>query len=147
MMSGPEPGLVELQQALDHNDLLVERINDTTLKVSLSTDGIFDFGSAEIKPDAAPALQKLADVMSHHDHMIVQVVGHTDSSGSAEYNLHLSELRAKVVADYLVDLGLPEERTWSKGRGDRDTRLEETTQEQPELKRRVEIYLRQLQEW
>lgn len=83
MMSGPEPGLVELQQALDHNDLLVERINDTTLKVSLSTDGIFAFGSAEIKPDAAPALQKLADVMSHHDHMIVQVVGHTDSSGSA----------------------------------------------------------------
>ena len=147
MMSGPELGLLELQQALDHNDLLVERINDTTLKVSLSTDGIFDFGSAEIKPDAAPALQKLADVMSHHDHMIAQVVGHTDSSGSAEYNLHLSELRAKVVADYLVGLGLPEERTWSKGRGDRDTRLEEATQEQPELKRRVEIYLRQLQEW
>ena len=147
MTSGPGLGLVELQQALDHNDLLVERINDTTLKVSLSTDGIFDFGSAEIKPDAAPALQKLADVMSQHDHMIAQVVGHTDSSGSAEYNLHLSELRAKVVADYLVGLGLPEERTWSKGRGDRDTRLEEATQEQPELKRRVEIYLRQLQEW
>jgi outer membrane protein OmpA-like peptidoglycan-associated protein len=146
MMSGPELELLELQQALDHNDLLVERINDTTLKVSLSTDGIFDFGSAEIKPDAAPALQKLAEVMSHHDHMIAQVVGHTDSSGSAEYNLHLSELRAKVVADYLVGLGLPEKHIWSKGRGDRDTQLEEATQDQPELKRRVEIYLRQLQE-
>ena len=78
--------------------------------------------------------------------MIAQVVGHTDSSGSAEYNLHLSELRAKVVADYLVGLGLPEEHIWSKGRGDRDTRLEEATQKQPELKRRIEIYPRQLQE-
>lgn len=147
MMSGPELELVELQQALDHKGLLVERINDTTLKVNLSTDGMFDFGSAEIKPYAAPALQKLADVMSHHDRMIVQVVGHTDSSGSAENNLHLSEFRAKVVADYLIGLGLPEERTRSEGRGDRDTRLEEATRDQPELKRRVEIYLRPLQEW
>jgi len=147
MKSGPEPRLLELQQALDHNGLLVQRINENTLKVSLSTDSMFDFGSAEIKPDAAPALQKLADVISRHDNMIVQVLGHTDSSGSAEYNLQLSELRAKVVADYLVDLGLPEERTWSRGRGDRDTRLEEATRGKPELKRRVEIYLRQLQEW
>ena len=147
MKSGPVPRLLELQQALDHNDLRVERINENTLKVRLSTDSMFDFGSAEIKPDAAPALQKLADVISRHDDMIVQVLGHTDSSGSAEYNLQLSELRAKVVADYLVDLGLPEERTWSRGRGDRDTRLEEATREQPELRRRVEIYLRQLQEW
>jgi outer membrane protein OmpA-like peptidoglycan-associated protein len=147
IVSGPELELVELQQALDHNDLLVERINDTTLKVNLSTDGMFDFGSAEIRPDAAPALQKLADIMIHHDNMIVQAVGHTDSSGSAENNLYLSELRAKVVADYLIGLGLPEERTRSEGRGDRDTRLEEATGDQPELKRRVEIYLRPLQEW
>ena len=144
-MSGPE--LVELQQALDHNGLLVERINDTTLKVNLSTDGMFDFGSAEIRPDAAPALQKLADIMSHHDRIIAQVVGHTDSSGSAENNLLLSEFRAKVVANYLIGLGLPEERTRSEGRGDRDTRLEEATRDQPELKRRVVIYLRPLQEW
>jgi putative secretion ATPase (PEP-CTERM system associated) len=147
MMFGPELELVELQQALDHNGLLVERISDTTLKVNLSTDGVFDFGSAEIKPDAAPALRKLADVMSHHDRMIVQVVGHTDSSGSAENNLLLSEFRAKVVANYLIGLGLPEERTRSEGRGDRDTRLEEATRDQPELKRRVVIYLRPLQEW
>jgi outer membrane protein OmpA-like peptidoglycan-associated protein len=144
MMSDPE--LVELQQALGHSGLLVERINDTTLKVNLSTDSVFDFGRAEIKPDAAPALQKLADVMSHHDRTIVQVVGHTDSSGSAENNLLLSEFRAKVVAEYLIGLGLPEERTRSEGRGDRDTRLEEATRELPELKRRVEIYLRPLQE-
>jgi outer membrane protein OmpA-like peptidoglycan-associated protein len=84
--------------------------------------------------------------MIHHDNMIVQAVGHTDSSGSAENNLYLSELRAKVVADYLIGLGLPEERTRSEGRGDRDTRLEEATGDQPELKRRVEIYLRPLQE-
>jgi outer membrane protein OmpA-like peptidoglycan-associated protein len=145
MMSGPELELVELQQALDRNGLLVKRINDTTLKVNLSTDAIFDFGSAEIKPNAVPALQKLADVMSHHDRMIVQVVGHTDSSGSTENNLHLSEFRAKVVTDYLIGLGLSEERTRSEGHGDIDTRLEEATRDQPELRRRVEIYLRPLQ--
>jgi outer membrane protein OmpA-like peptidoglycan-associated protein len=108
---------------------------------------MFDFGSAEIKSNAVPALQKLADVMSHHDRMIIQVMGHTDSSGSAENNLHLSEFRAKVVADYLIGLGISEERIRSEGRGDSDTRLEEATRDQPELRRRVEIYLRPLQEW
>jgi type II secretory pathway predicted ATPase ExeA/outer membrane protein OmpA-like peptidoglycan-associated protein len=147
MMSGPELELEELQQALDHNGLLVKRINGTTLKINLGTDAMFDFGSAEIKSNAVPALQKLADVMSHHDRMIIQVMGHTDSSGSAENNLHLSEFRAKVVADYLIGLGISEERIRSEGRGDSDTRLEEATRDQPELRRRVEIYLRPLQEW
>jgi general secretion pathway protein A len=146
VMSGPELELVELQQALEQNGLLVEHISDTTLKVKLSTDGMFDIGSAEIKPDAAPVLRKLVDVMSHHDHIITQVVGHTDSSGSAEYNLRLSKLRAKAVADYLVGLGLSGERIHSEGRGDHDTRLEVSTRGRPELKRRVGIYLRLIQE-
>jgi outer membrane protein OmpA-like peptidoglycan-associated protein len=138
--------LADVQQALDQNGLLVERIDDTTLKVNLSSDGMFEFGSALIKPDATPALQKLSDVMNRHERTLARVVGHTDSSGAADYNLYLSERRASAVADYLTGLGLPGERIQSEGRGDRDTRLEETSAGQPQQRRRVEIYLRPTEE-
>jgi putative secretion ATPase (PEP-CTERM system associated) len=138
--------LTDVQQSLTQNGLLVERIDETTLKVNLSSDGMFDFGSALIKPEATPALQKLSDVMNRHERTLARVVGHTDSSGAADYNLYLSERRASAVADYLTGLGLPWERIQSEGRGDRDTRLEEASADQPQQRRRVEIYLSPVQE-
>jgi outer membrane protein OmpA-like peptidoglycan-associated protein len=138
--------LADVQESLTQNGLLVERIDETTLKVNLSSDGMFEFGSALIKRDATPALQKLSDVMVQHERTLARVVGHTDSSGAADYNLYLSERRASAVADYLTDLGLAEERIQSEGRGDRDTRLEESSAGQPQQKRRVEIYLRPIEE-
>jgi outer membrane protein OmpA-like peptidoglycan-associated protein len=138
--------LTDVQESLTQNGLLVERIDETTLKVNLSSDGMFEFGSALIKRDATPALQRLSDVMSRHERTLARVVGHTDSSGAADYNLYLSERRASAVADYLTDLGLAEERIQSEGRGDRDTRLEESSAGQPQQKRRVEIYLRPIEE-
>jgi outer membrane protein OmpA-like peptidoglycan-associated protein len=119
--------LEDVQQILTRNGLRVERIDETTLKVNLSSEGMFDIGSAQIKPAATPALQKLSDVMLQHERTLARVVGHTDSSGTADYNLYLSERRAEAVADCLIGLGLPEARIQSEGRGDRDTRLEPAT--------------------
>ena len=78
--------------------------------------------------------------------MRVSVIGHTDSSGEPDYNVYLSQLRAKAVVDYLIAQGLPEDRTQSEGRGDRDTQFEESTRDQPELRRRVEIYISPIRE-
>jgi outer membrane protein OmpA-like peptidoglycan-associated protein len=116
-------------------------MNDDILKVNLSSDGVFDFDSAQIKDGARPALKKLANALRKRDKLAIQVVGHTDSSGAAEYNLYLSQLRAKAVADSLISQGLSNASIQSEGRGDRDTRLDQATSNN--LKRRVEIYIRQ----
>ena len=139
-LSQPQP--LGLEEDLQQSELLVERMNNDILKVNLSSDGMFAFDSAWIKDDARPALNSLTDVLKKHDELTIQVVGHTDSSGPAEYNLHLSQRRAKAVADYLVSQGLTNSSIQSEGRGDHDTKLEQSSSYKPDLKRRVEIYIR-----
>ena len=145
----PQPqqtSLLQLEEDLLQSGLLVERTGDGTLKVNLSSDGMYDFDSARIKDGARPALEKLAAVLLKHDELTLQVVGHTDSSGAAEYNLHLSYLRSKAVADYLISQGLTDSSIEFEGRGDQDTRLEHSPGYNPDLKRRVEIYIMQARE-
>ncbi len=137
----PQTSTVQLEEKLQQSGLLVERMDDDVLKVNLSSDGVFDFDSAQIKDGALPALEKLADVLRKQDGLTIQVVGHTDSSGAAEYNRYLSQRRAKAVADYLISQGLSDASIQSEGRGDRDTQRDQATSNN--LKRRVEIYIRQ----
>ncbi len=135
-----------VEQVLIRNGLMVERLEDAILRVNISSDGLFDFDSARIKGSASPVLQKLAEVLHKYNRMVIQVVGHTDSTGPEDYNLYLSQLRANAVADYLINLGLPRSRVMSEGRGDRDTRLEQSPNDSPANKRRVEIYIRPVQD-
>jgi putative secretion ATPase (PEP-CTERM system associated) len=134
-----------IEQELRRKGVIVERLEGDLLRVKLRSDGLFDFDSARIRDSAGPDLQTLAEVLRKYQHMMVQVVGHTDSTGQADYNLSLSKLRAIAVADYLVDHDLPGSRIHSEGRGDRDTRLEKSPNDSPETKRRVEIYIRPAQ--
>jgi outer membrane protein OmpA-like peptidoglycan-associated protein len=142
----PQAKPLQLKEELQQSGLLVEQMDDDVLKVNLSSDGMFAFDSAWIKDDARPALKSLTDVLRKRDELSIQVVGHTDSSGSAEYNLHLSKRRAKAVADYLIGQGLTDSSIQSEGRGDQNTRLEDSAGNNPGLKRRVEIYIRRDQE-
>jgi outer membrane protein OmpA-like peptidoglycan-associated protein len=135
-----------LEEELQQSGLLTKRLNSDLLKVNLSSEGLFDFDSAQIKDGTRPALEKLAEVLRKHDNLSIQIVGHTDSSGIAVYNLHLSQLRAKAVADFLVSQDLTGSSIQSEGRGDQDTRLEQSTSNNPVAKRRVEIYIRRAPE-
>jgi outer membrane protein OmpA-like peptidoglycan-associated protein len=72
----------------------------------------------------------------------VTVIGHTDTMGTADYNLQISLQRAEWMRDELVALGIPSERIHVEARGDTDL-LISTADNVPELKnRRVEIILR-----
>jgi outer membrane protein OmpA-like peptidoglycan-associated protein len=145
----PAPGagpLSGLEADLTENGLRVERLEDDGLKVNLSNEGIFDFNSTEISDKASTELKTLVDVLLRHAGTRIRVVGHTDSSGDPGFNLALSQVRAKVVADYLIGQGLLGEHIRSEGRGDRDTRLESSTRNRPELRRRIEVYISPLQE-
>jgi outer membrane protein OmpA-like peptidoglycan-associated protein len=141
-LGGMQSKALGLEEELQQSGLLTERLPNHHLKVKLSSEGLFDFDSARIKQDALPALEKLADVLRKHDDLSIHIVGHTDNSGVAAYDLHLSQLSAKAIADYLVSQGLADSSIQSEGRGYQDTRLEQSTSDSPNLKRRIEIYIR-----
>ena len=74
--------------------------------VRISIDALFDFDSALLRADAAPALAKLAKQLTASDYQAVNIVGRADRIGRAKYNLQLSEQRAKAVGNYLAAHGI-----------------------------------------
>jgi OOP family OmpA-OmpF porin len=74
------------------------------IRISMNT--LFDFGSAELRADAGPALDGLAKQLTQANYQKVDIVGHADRMGSGKYNQKLSEQRAEAVRDYLLEHGL-----------------------------------------
>jgi OOP family OmpA-OmpF porin len=80
----------------------------------------FDFDSAALREDQKPKLIALCNAVKDADVQMLRILGHTDSSGSAEYNENLSRLRAEEVKSYLVtDCNIPSERMEAVGVGER----------------------------
>lgn len=77
----------------------------------------FDTRAHEILPSQYPALDRVADVLKANPDLRIRIDGHTDSSGSAEFNQTLSERRAEAVRDYLEDVGIEGERLETRGFG------------------------------
>jgi outer membrane protein OmpA-like peptidoglycan-associated protein len=70
----------------------------------------FDFDKSELKEESFPELNRISDLMKEKSTMQVEISGHTDATGPAEYNLGLSERRAKSVSKYLEGKGISKER-------------------------------------
>ncbi len=77
----------------------------------------FDFDKFDIKPRYYGVLQQTAKVLKENPSLKIEIQGHTDSIGSPDYNQPLSQKRAKVIQDYLVQQGIPQERLSAKGYG------------------------------
>ena len=77
----------------------------------------FETGKADIKPASYPLLNQIANAFIDNPTWQIEVQGHTDNVGKADYNQTLSENRAKAVKDYLVKAGVPESRMTSHGYG------------------------------
>ena len=73
-------------------------------------DVFFDLDKSSVRDDAKPALQKDADWLKKWTTVVVTLEGHSDSRGTAEYNLGLGNRRASAVKDYLTSLGIPASR-------------------------------------
>jgi outer membrane protein OmpA-like peptidoglycan-associated protein len=70
----------------------------------------FDFDKSDLKEASFPELNRLADLMKEKSTMQVEIAGHTDEVGTEEYNLSLSERRARAVATYMEGRGISKER-------------------------------------
>lgn len=100
----------------------------------------FKSGSAEILPESYPILDEAAKILKENPTIIVEVQGHTDSRGSARYNLKLSQRRAEAVVKYLVEKhGIDPKRLIPKGYGESRPIASNATPEGRALNRRVEF--------
>jgi len=77
----------------------------------------FDFDKYELKEESHPELNRVAKFLKENPDLDILVAGHTDSVGSDEYNLKLSQQRANSVVQYLVSQGIPNSRLESEGFG------------------------------
>jgi peptidoglycan-associated lipoprotein len=73
-------------------------------------DIYFDFDRADLRADAREILKANADWLKKYPAATVQIEGHCDERGTAEYNLALGAKRAQTAKDFLVTLGIPEQR-------------------------------------
>jgi len=78
---------------------------------------LFDFDSSEIKSKAFPMLDEAVLILKKYPEMKVEIDGHTDNTGSAAYNMSLSERRAKAVMKYFVDKGVEAQQFTTNGFG------------------------------
>lgn len=87
-------------------DLDAMEVSEREVRFRLSADVLFDFGSADLRSEAADMLAGLAErIQTEFPDGVVRVEGHTDSKGTTEYNQGLSEQRAETVANWLVEHG------------------------------------------
>lgn len=134
-----EAALAEEQR---RHDLEIQRLEDESLKIDVSSEVSFDFGKADLKPAFIPTLDKVSGLIRKYDRTVVHVIGHTDSVGSDAYNQRLSEQRAERVAQYFAGSGIPWQRLSTEGRGEREPRASNDTEAGRQLNRRVEILIK-----
>lgn len=78
----------------------------------------FDFDKATIRPESANELERLVKLLNDNPNIKIELGSHTDSKGSDDYNLKLSDSRSKSVVDYLITKGIPATRLVAKGYGE-----------------------------
>ncbi len=119
---------------------IVREGND--IRLVMPSDITFDVDRADIKPRFYRTLNAVATVLNGFPETDVLIAGHTDSTGSEEYNQRLSERRAAAVMHYLVSQGVDARRIDARGFGERYPVADNSTPEGRALNRRVEIRIR-----
>ena len=120
------------------NTILETRETARGLIVNLS-DVLFDVDKATLKPGARERLARIAGILSAHPGLRIEIEGHTDSTGSDEYNQGLSERRAQSVQTYLAQQGIGQAIASTVGYGESRPVATNGTAAGRQQNRRVEI--------
>jgi len=113
---------------------------DTTF-VTFNSAILFDQGSIDLKPDAETDVKNLAIALKESPQTNISIIGHTDSLGTADYNLDLSVKRAQTIKAALVTDGVDESRLTTIGRGATDPIADNKTEEGRAKNRRIVIVI------
>ncbi len=121
-------------------DAKVERVGEGIL-VEFDSSILFPVNSYTLTSAANGNLDKLLIILNEYKNTDIEIQGHTDSSGTEEYNQKLSEQRAGSVASYLLKKGIPESRVGTKGFGELSPKYDNATKEGQAQNRRVEFVI------
>ncbi len=110
-------------------------------EVKLKEQVHFQTNSAEILPDSQALVAEIADVLREKGFKQVEVQGHTDNTGTAAYNLRLSQERANAVREALIKLGIPPISIIAKGYGQENPLVPNTSDRNKAKNRRVRIVI------
>jgi outer membrane protein OmpA-like peptidoglycan-associated protein len=99
----------------------------------------FAFDSAALNPQFNDVLAKVAQTLTEFDQTVIQIAGHTDSTGTHAYNMNLSQQRAGSVKSFLAGRGVPSQRMQTIGVGPDHPIADNSTEAGRAENRRVEI--------
>jgi peptidoglycan-associated lipoprotein len=86
----------------------------------------YDFGKWDLRPESMVSLDKLVETLNDNPNVTIELMSHTDSRDTEEYNLSLSQKRAQSVVDYLIGKGIEPERLSAKGYGESSPKVVDT---------------------
>jgi outer membrane protein OmpA-like peptidoglycan-associated protein len=135
-----------IQQAEEQRQRLLKQLNQVLqtrdsargLIVSMS-DVLFDFNQATLKPGAQLRLAKVSGIIMAYPDLKLEIDGFTDNKGTPQYNMTLSDKRAKAVRDFLVSQGVATDAVTTKGFGESNPVATNATAAGRQQNRRVEL--------
>jgi outer membrane protein OmpA-like peptidoglycan-associated protein len=119
----------------------VTKTADNRLKLNIPADAGFDTNRSQIKPALRTVLDRYSKTLNDHSVTTIDIVGHTDSTGSDAVNDPLSRARADAARSYLTSRGVAASRIAVAGRGEREPVASNDTESGRAQNRRVEIYI------
>lgn len=141
-LDGFATGIAAREERIDDRlSRLQAKVTDTEVVIQLPGTILFDFDSADIRPDADRALNDVAQVIKAYAGRPVRIEGHTDSIASDEYNQSLSERRAASVVQWLASHGVERPRLASAGFGEKKPVASNDDAAGRQRNRRVEVVI------
>lgn len=128
----------KLRQKLEGTGVSVTRMGDN-ITLNMPSSITFALNSSDLNAQFYNALEGVSMVLKEYDKTVVEVAGHTDSTGSDQYNQGLSERRAQSVASYLSSHGVSSQRLITVGAGEAHPVASNDTEQGRAANRRVEL--------
>ncbi len=133
----------KLRQQLQGSGVSVTRMGDDLI-LNMPGNITFDVDRTDLRGDFIPVLDSVSLVLKEFDKTLIDVTGHTDSTGALAHNMDLSERRATSVATYLRATGVDSLRVFTTGVGPNYPIAENSTASGRQQNRRVELILKPL---
>ncbi|MCK5325138.1 MAG: OmpA family protein [Woeseiaceae bacterium] len=130
----------KLRAELEGTGVSVTRIGDN-ITLNMPGNVTFATDSSDLRPAFFGVLNSVGKVLNEFDQTVVEVAGHTDSTGSDEHNQGLSQRRANTVGEYLYSQNILDQRIITVGMGEHYAIADNGTPEGRQMNRRVEITL------
>ncbi|MBF9047432.1 OmpA family protein [Rhodobacterales bacterium LSUCC0031] len=131
----------DLRSTLANDEIMIQNTGQELI-VTMPDGILFDVDSAAIRASLQNDIRALARNLQAYPNTTVDVIGHTDNTGSAGYNQDLSARRAQAVAGVLLEQGVAPGRVRAYGRGEDAPVASNLTPEGRQLNRRVEVVIR-----